>query len=78
MSALKLESTISLGIIMTLAVQTAGALLWSGAAEARLKALEKSDQSYPAVIERMARIEEQMRMAHQSLSRIEHRLDESE
>ncbi len=74
MSGLKLERTVSIGIIVTLAIQTAGALMWGGAAEARLQSLEKTTS--PQITERMARLEEQMIMARQSLARIERRLDE--
>ncbi len=75
MSNFKLERSVSLGIIVTLAVQTAGALMWGGAAEARLSALEASLATNPPVAERLARLEEQMQMARQSLGRIERRLD---
>ncbi len=76
MSGLKLERTVSIGIIVTLAIQSAGALMWGGAAEARLQTLEKTTSASPLVVERMARLEEQMIMARQSLARIERRLDQ--
>ena len=78
MNGLKLERTVSIGIIVTLAIQSAGVLMWGGAAEARLQSLEKSTSASPLVVERMARLEEQMIMARQSLARIERRLDQNE
>ncbi len=75
MSNFKLERSVSLGIIVTLSIQSAGALMWGGAAEARLKTLESALSSSPQMMERMVRLEEQMNMARQSLGRIEHRLD---
>lgn len=78
MSSFKLERSVSLGIILTLAVQSAGALMWGGAAEARLKALEVSAARSPKGVERMVRLEEQMVMVRQSLNRIERRLETSE
>jgi len=75
-SGLKLERTVSLGIIVTLSIQSAGALMWGGAAEARLQSLENTNAATPPVVERMARLEEQMIMARQSLARIERRLDQ--
>jgi len=78
MSGVKLERTVSLGIIVTLAVQTAGALMWGGAAEARINTLEQLAMANPPVAERLARLEEQMQMARQSLARIERRLDQQE
>lgn len=76
MSGFKLDRTVGIGIIVTLAVQSAGALMWGGAAEARLQNLEKTTMTSPPMAERMARMEEQVTMARQSLERIEHRLDE--
>ena len=75
MSGFKLERSVGLGIILTLAVQSAGALMWGGAAEARLQALEVSASATPKDTERMVRLEEQMTMVRQSLGRIERRLD---
>lgn len=70
----RLDRTISLSLLVTLLLQTCGALLWAGAADARLQALENDVARQPAVTERLARLEEQMLMARQSLNRIEHRL----
>ncbi len=75
MSGFKLDRTVGIGIIVTLAIQSAGALMWGGAAEARLQILEKTTMTSPPMAERMARMEEQMTMARQSLERIEQRLD---
>ncbi len=72
---LQFDRTISFGLILAIIIQTTGALLWAGAAEARLTALESRTEDAPAVTERLARLEEQMSMARQSLSRIERRLD---
>ncbi|PHR94322.1 MAG: hypothetical protein COA69_01635 [Robiginitomaculum sp.] len=76
MSGFKLERTVSFGVIATLALQSAGALMWGGAAEVRLQALEVSASTVLPVAERMVRLEEQMSMARQSLARIERRLDD--
>jgi len=75
MSGLRIERTVSLGIILTLTIQSAGALMWGGAADARIKALEQTTRTDPPVAERLARLEEQMTMARQSLTRIERRLE---
>jgi len=76
MNVFKLDRTVGVGIILTLAIQSAGAFMWGGAAEARLQNLEKTTTANPPMVERMARLEEQMTMARQSLARIEHRLDQ--
>lgn len=71
----RFDRTITLSLFFAVFLQTTGALMWAGAAEARLAALEiKAQQALP-VSERLARLEEQMLMARQSLTRIEQRLN---
>lgn len=72
---LQVDRSITFGLVLAVLVQTAGALLWAGAAEARLSTLEAQAAHEPSVAERLARLEEQMMGARESLSRIEHRLD---
>mgnify|MGYP000215187875 FL=1 len=72
---LHVDRTITFGLVLAVLVQTAGALLWAGAAEARLSSLEDLAAHEPAVAERLARLEEQMNGVRQSLGRIERRLD---
>lgn len=69
------DRTITLGLVFTVALQTASALLWAGAAEARIASLEMRHVNIPPVFERLARIEEQMVMTRRSLSRIETRIE---
>lgn len=73
---LRLDRTITLSVILTIVLQTGGALLWVGAAEARLETLESRAEVNLSVSERLVRLEEQMLMARQSLTRIERRLDQ--
>ena len=75
---LHVDRTISFALILAILVQTAGALLWAGAAEARLSQLEAQAAADLPVAERLARLEEQMIGARQSLTRIERRLDAEE
>ncbi len=72
---LQMDRTITFGLVLAVLVQTAGALLWAGAAEARLAQLETQAAADVPVAERLARLEEQMVGARQSLTRIERRLD---
>jgi len=74
----RLDRTLTMSVVATIVLQTAGALLWVGAAEARLNALEIEAKSQPPISERLARLEEQMGMARMSLTRIEHRLDQAQ
>ena len=73
--SLHVDRTITFGLVLAVLVQTAGALLWAGAAEARLSQLETQAAAELPVAERLARLEEQMIGARQSLTRIERRLD---
>lgn len=68
------DRTITLGLVVTVMLQTAGALIWAGATEARLTTLEAQMALTPAVAERLARLEGQSNVMAQSLSRIERRL----
>jgi len=67
---LRMDRTITFGLVL--------ALLWAGAAEARLSQLETQAAADFPVAERLARLEEQMIGARQSLTRIERRLDEED
>ena len=73
---LQIDRTVTFGLVLAVLIQTAGALLWAGAAEARLATLETQAAVDAPIAERLARLEEQMTMARQSLGRIETRLDE--
>jgi len=70
-----IDRTITFGLILTVLVQTAGALLWAGAAEARLASLEIVAAHDLPITERLVRLEEQMIGAQQSLNRIERRFN---
>jgi len=72
------DRTITLGLVVTVMLQTAGALIWAGATEARLNTLETQMALTPAVAERLARLEGQSIVMAQSLSRIERRLMQPE
>lgn len=72
-----IDRTITFSLVLAVLVQSASALLWVGAAEARLLALEAVVNMKPPVSERLARIEEQMEMTRLTLSRIERQLDDT-
>ena len=76
---LRFERTLTLGVIVALALQSAGALIWAGAAGERLDQIERrlDDQAALAtpVAERLARLEEHAVHTRESLGRIEDRLD---
>lgn len=72
---MRFDRTITVSLVLAIVVQTASALLWAGAAEARLNSLESHAKTNPPVSERLARIEEQLKATRESVSRIERQLD---
>jgi len=73
---LNFDRTVNFSLVLAVCIQSASALLWVGAADTRLSALEAAVNMKPPVSERLARIEEQMEMTRRSLSRIERQLDD--
>ncbi|MEM7728938.1 MAG: hypothetical protein AAF311_06640 [Pseudomonadota bacterium] len=71
---LKLERTVTLGLLATLFLQTAGALVWVGAADARINELEREMESRWGISERLARLEGETAIVREQLARIEHSL----
>lgn len=62
-------------VVAALIVQTAAALIWAGAASARIAALEGGAGAQGAVAERLARLEEQGAATRAAIERIERRLE---
>ena len=58
-----------------LCVQTALALIWAGAAAERIAQLERRADATTEIVERTARLEEQVAAARASLARIETKID---
>ena len=75
---MRLDRTITFGLIATVLVQTAGGVIGAGAAAARLSALETQMALTPGISERLARLEGQTVHIEQSLMRIERRLNTHE
>lgn len=80
LSPFRMERTLTLGVIVTLALQTGGALIWAGAAGERMEQMERrlDDQATlnAPVNERLARLEAHAVNVRASLDRIERKLDE--
>jgi alkylation response protein AidB-like acyl-CoA dehydrogenase len=64
-----------LALVFAIAVQTAGAFLWAGAAAARLEEVERRIEDQRSVSERLARLEVRAEETRAALDRIEQRLD---
>lgn len=66
---------VPVAIIVALAVQTIGGLIWAGGAAARIASLEESVGEQRTVAERLARLEEQSQSTREAVERIERRLE---
>ena len=69
------DRTIGFGLAFALLVETAGAIHWAGRTSQRVRQLEDSAQLTHPIDLRLARLEEQMNSAHNSLRRIERDLN---
>lgn len=74
--AWRLDRRVTLGLVLALAVQTAGALIWAGGASERLDQLEARTAASGLTHERLARLEEHAVHTRAALDRIERRLDD--
>lgn len=70
-----MELRISVAIGAAVILQSALALIWAGAASERLAQLERRADDNTQMIERTARLEEQMRFVSATLVRIEEKID---
>lgn len=72
---MRLDKKIALGLIFALFVQTAGALLWTGAAAQRLDMVEHELSDRKGMFERLVRVETELLAMRQQLDRIERKID---
>jgi hypothetical protein len=66
--------TLTFGVLLTLSIQTASGLIWVGATDARLRAVEMQLAHRAPALERLAVLEGQMSMITLSLNRIERQI----
>ena len=71
----ELKARIPGAVLVAVAIQTAGALLWAGGAAARISALEARVEGQGSVAERLARLEEQTVAVRQAVERLERRME---
>lgn len=69
------DKRIGFALIFTIIVETIGALLWAGAAAARLSEVERRVEDQRYVGERLARLEVRAEDTRAALDRIERRLE---
>lgn len=70
----ELHVTVVIGAAIV--AQTAFALIWAGSATERLHQLERRADATAAMVERTARLEEQVRHVADAVSRIEAKIDQ--
>jgi hypothetical protein len=76
-SGWRIDRHVPVALVVTIALQTGAALIWSGAAAERLSALEARSARTDEVVERTARLEEQSKAMRAALERIEDKLDKA-
>ena len=69
------ERKLTAGVLLALAVQTGGALVWAGAAAQRIEILEARVERARPVGERLARVEVELEAVRAQLDRIEKKVD---
>jgi hypothetical protein len=72
---LKFDLKIPIALIVTVVVQTGGALLWAGGEAQRVTEVEARLDKQQGVAERLARLEAEAEATGASLARIEAKLD---
>lgn len=72
---MKLDQKITLALLLTILLETAGALLWAGAAAQRLEAVERQADAGAGIAERLARLEAELAAVRAQLDRMERRLE---
>jgi hypothetical protein len=74
----RLDRSVSLGLLLALVLETAGALLWAGRASARIDEVEGRVAASATVGERLARLEAMATVQGTQLGRVEAKLDRLE
>ena len=68
------DRQLTLAVIVTIAIQAAGGLMWAGRASARIDELSRRVEGQAETAERLARLEEQVAATRVTLERLERRL----
>jgi len=72
---MKVDRRVTLALVFAVFVQTAGALVWAGAAGERLSMVEHEVDERRGVAERLARLEAELESVRLQLDRIERKID---
>ncbi|MEZ5937555.1 MAG: hypothetical protein R3C52_04975 [Hyphomonadaceae bacterium] len=71
-----IEKKLTLAVVLAVVMESAGVLIWAGAASERLKEVEVRLASQAQMAERLARVEVHLQLQSQQLDRIEEALAE--
>lgn len=72
------DRQLTLAVIITIAIQAGGGLMWAGRASARIGELSRRVEGQGETAERLARLEEQVAATRVTLERLERRLETGE
>lgn len=74
----RVDRQVTLAVIVTVAIQAGGGLIWAGRASARIDDLQRRVDAQGETAERLARLEEQVAATRITLERLERRLETGE
>ena len=69
------DRRIPLALLFGFLLQTGGALFWAGAAAERIANVERATRTNADAVERVVRLEAEVSAMHETLTRIENKLD---
>jgi hypothetical protein len=69
------DRRIPLALLFGFLLQTGGALFWAGAAAERIANVERETRGNASAVERVVRLESEVSAMHETLSRIENKID---
>ena len=70
-----IDKRITLALLFAMVIETAGALMWTGRAAARLDEVERRQNAEAGVAERLARIETELADVRAMLERLDRRTE---
>lgn len=74
----RIDRQVTLAVVVTVAIQAGGGLIWAGRASARIDDLQRRVDAQGETAERLARLEEQVAATRITLERLERRLETGE
>ena len=69
------ERRIPMALLFGFLLQTGGALFWAGSAAQRISEIERETRTNESAVERVVRLETEVAALHETLARIESKID---